>query len=646
MFIAGGLLVFCLAYFSVNTEVGSDPKLTLVVSQAVLDTGAPFLDPYAGDDLLGRPFDSYVAGGDILEQNGHYVHYFPLGPSLISVPFVAVARGLGHDMRTTDNYGLQRLLSALTVVLVFLLAYALAHTYLDCWPALALAFVAVLGSSLISTLGTALWSHNYAVLFVGAALLLIAREANGKSSSLAPALLGLLLFLSFINRPSTVAFILPALAYLLWRQRRAFVIAAVTSAVLLAGYLAWNATLTGAWLPSYFSAARLQVTRAPLWVGIAGNLISPSRGLLIFSPFLLPVLAGYWVYRRSLLRQPLVWLCLVWFGLQLVIIARAASWWGGWSFGPRLLTDIWPGLIVLTAILWAFLHALGEARPRRAFDYTFLILGAVAITLHVVQGLYSQPASRWNGYITPVPPPGELGDLFNWRYAQPAATNAMLCDIERAAIAALPQADIPLGRYSLGGPLAAEDGLSRWEISSVLALDASRMAGASRHAAALPTGTPHLYLPLVAVPAWPAALYVGWSTPVPLAADQLVRWSQCPEAEIWLNPVASPVGGTVMLVLTGRTNDAQEVRIAVNGQPVGVMAWSGYPETQTIAFPASLLPRAGLTRLTFSFPSAHKPNLRDQRLLGLALDTLMLAKSGGEGLTLPAGPGVPPAYPP
>jgi len=646
--IVGGLLVFFLAYFSINTDTGSDPRLTLVVSQALLETGEPFLDPYASDILLGQPFDSYVADGDILELNGRYANYFPLGPSLISVPFVLIANSLGYDMRTADNYELQRILSAATVLLVFLLAYALARTYLDNWPSLVLAFVAVLGSSLVSTLGTALWSHNYAVLFTGAALLIIAREAIGKSSSYSPVLVGLLLFLSFINRPSTVAFILPALAYILWRQRRVFFIAALTSAVLLGGYLTWNAMQTGVWLPSYFSTARLQVVRAPLWIGVAGNLISPSRGLLIFSPFLLPVLAGYVIYWRSLLRQPIVWLCLVWFGLQLVIITRAASWWGGWSFGPRLLTDIWPGLIVLAAILWAYLLESSTTKTQHAFAYTFLALGAIAIILNVVQGLYSQPTSRWNDYIDPAPSPSDdsqFGDLFNWRYAQPLASNGMLCAMERAAVLAYPEEELPISPSSLGQPFLASGGLTGWDLSPV-----SSYAYPQTTTAAPKVDIPHpvagqSFLPLIGVPAY-SPFYLGWSAPTSFPENQVSRWSQCPEAEIWLNLAPGSDAESILLTVTGLTNSAQEVTIAINGQQAGAMQWSGQLETQTITFPTSMLSDEGLTHLMFSFPAAHFPNLRDQRPLGLALVELTLSQ-GSAGDVIPAAPSEKPAsYPP
>jgi len=98
--------------------------------------------------------------------------------------------------------------------------------------------------------------------------------------------------------------------------------------------------------------------------------------------------------------------------------------------------------------------------------------------------------------------------------------------------------------------------------------------------------------------------------------------------------------------VTGLTNSAQEVTIAINGQQAGAMQWSGQLETQTITFPTSMLSDEGLTHLMFSFPAAHFPNLRDQRPLGLALVELTLSQ-GSAGDVIPAAPSEKPAsYPP
>ena len=606
--VAGGLAVFLLSYFSINADVGSDPKLTLLVSQALVDHHTVTLDAYRADVILDHPFSDYVAEGTILETNGHTTYYFPAGPALLSAPVVALLRSAGWDMRSTDNYRLQELLSALTATLAFFLAYTLARRFVPARAALVITLVSVLGSNLLSTLGTALWSHNYAVLFIAGGLWLLAGDRR-----LTPArslLLGVLLFLAFLCRATAAAFIVPALAYLALRQRRALLPAAAAALALLLAYLLWHQNVYGAWLPSYYSPQRLAVERAPLWVGIAGNLLSPGRGIFVFSPFLLVVLAGGAAHRRDLRPRALVGLCAVWFALHLVLVARAASWWGGWSFGPRLLTDLWPGLILLTAIVWAAVTRRATPRRARLWAAAYLGLALPALFFHAGLGLNSQAASRWNGAIDPVPEPGShtLGDLFDWRISQVAASNAMLC---RLAGNAWQRAGLPpesLAPYRMGQRIApTADQTTRWT-----------PAGAPAVPAIVPSARGRAFLPAVV---GPGALvrFTGWA---PLAGGDF-RWSQCPQAAVYFRLEERPAAAWLTLAVEGMTLGRQQVRYTLNGTLLGSSQWAGdEDETQSVRLASDLLRPNAINVLTFDFPDARSPSRRDQRPLGLALRSL------------------------
>jgi hypothetical protein len=80
------------------------------------------------------------------------------------------------------------------------------------------------------------------------------------------------------------------------------------------------------------------------WVGAAGLLISPNRGLLIYSPIVIVALLGLRSAWRSLPAYGLGWhylACLVlYLGYSVYTV-----WWGGNSYGPRYLLDF---LVFLT----------------------------------------------------------------------------------------------------------------------------------------------------------------------------------------------------------------------------------------------------------------------------------------------------------
>jgi len=87
-------------------------------------------------------------------------------------------------------------------------------------------------------------------------------------------------------------------------------------------------------------------------VGLAGILISPARGLFIYSPLLLLS----FIYMGMIMvskRSPPLWKYLSVSVLFLIIlVAKYQRWWGGWTFGYRLLIEITPILIIFLALFW------------------------------------------------------------------------------------------------------------------------------------------------------------------------------------------------------------------------------------------------------------------------------------------------------
>lgn len=629
--LVSSLVIFLLTFFSLNKDTGSDPKLTLLVAQSVLENGTIRLDAYQGDSILNLPFSSYLANGSILASpEGHFYNYFPLGPSIFALPAVAIARLWGLDMRLPGSEQVQYWLAALTSTAVFLLIYALARAYLDTLSSYLIAFVSVLGSSFVSTLGTAWWSHNPAVIFILLILLLLVGQAHDRSAN--PYLLGLLLFLTYFARAGTAPFILVVLVYLFFQARGLFWRAAGTAAFLLALLLLWTHGEYGQWLPAYFSVARLQVIRTPTWVGILGNLISPSRGLFIFSPYLLLAITGAIWFWRDLRRQPLVWLCLAWFILQLWLVARAASWWGGASFGPRLLTDALPALVLLTILVWQAAEKRLSRRGYRIMIAVYLGLGFLAALLHVGQGLYSRPAVLWNFYIQPrfSSTTGGLGDLFTWRYAQPLATNSMLCRIEQEKMAAYLPGDQTLAPYFFGDALTirADRALEYDPFAPQMAETGAAVDNSTPPDTA--TWSYRYHLPLVAKQG-NLALFWGWSDPEPAW-----RWSRCATASLLLRLGEEPKAeADYMLLLKAGAFGPQTVSVELNGKPIGAFILSGEAGlTENVALPvdAALLRPFAENTITIQFSNPHYPrpsweNGRlqfDQRLLALSFMELRL----------------------
>lgn len=381
-------------------NTGSDPRGTLLVSQAIAQHGTVKLDSY-GETLL----NSY---GYVIQRKGeHFYNYFPLGTALVSTPFVAIANVLGYDM-TKDEPLIQMALASLAALLIALILYKTARLYLAKTSSLLLVGLCWFGSALASTVGTALWSHDFAFVFSSAAIFLALRNRQ-PAGLLTPILIGTSLFLAYLCRP-TLALLAPfLLLYYFIHDRKSALLAAAALGLLLLTFMGWSQHEFAQILPDYYLPKRLE--DGDFKTAVYGNLLSPARGLLIFSPFLVISFAlTVLLAPRNKAVAKLSLISLAWPIAHLLSISQFPHWWAGWSFGARFMVDALPGLFV------GLFSALSALRERRIMVYCMLIAsGLFAIYINTYQGLFNPYGVRWN-----VEPNVDNYPeyLFDWRYPQ------------------------------------------------------------------------------------------------------------------------------------------------------------------------------------------------------------------------------------
>lgn len=621
-FLLIALCLYLLATRSPVSNSNADPELTLVVSQAVLEHGTIYLDAYQERLALSQDFAGFRASDTILEQNGHYLNYFPLGPSLLAVPFVAAARWLGYDMTIyEDNDTLQNLLSGLTVVVVFGLLFLLARCYVAEGASLAFAVLFGLGTGLSSTLGTAFWTHNLSIPLFLLVLWLVARHETGHSTTMHPYLMGLLIFLAYMCRASAAAFILALFLYLVLRLVKPdglprpdrflkhvrsllsddlFKVAFTGAICLTLYFLGWRLA-TGQWIGDYFSVSRLQAERSAPLTALAGLLISPGRGLFVYSPFLLTVFlvaVGLWPALKRYRLQLLVW---VWLGLHLFIVVRAASWWGGASYGPRLLVDVLPAWFLLA--VWGWREGRLVLRPRTQLALFLLTLPLIAwsVYLHSYQGLFNTSLSQWEIEMQVQP---ALREHFDWQYPPFRASSELFCQRDATLLAQWLQQNDPASEaYRWGEPVGPQQRVN-------LLLPVTPAAAAP----ATPPLPHNVYLPVLIQPG--SLFLTGWSPPT-----AQFTWSKCQQATVYLflNTVAP--AQTYRLTWRGATIGQQTITLRVNGVPVDTFTWDvalDAPQERTWLIPGTLLQAGELNEITFDLPDARPPREIDNRPLALA----------------------------
>jgi hypothetical protein len=113
----------------------------------------------------------------------------------------------------------------------------------------------------------------------------------------------------------------------------------------LAAFVLYSWTHFGRPLPSYYLVSRLEP--AHFREALAANLVSPSRGLLIYVPVLLFVAFLLVRHRRQLVHRRLVWLSLIIVAANLAAVSLFPQWWAGHCFGPRFMTGSVPWFVLL-----------------------------------------------------------------------------------------------------------------------------------------------------------------------------------------------------------------------------------------------------------------------------------------------------------
>lgn len=575
----GAVAVFASTYFAPVSYTRSDPELGLLVSQALIEHGTVRLDAYtAGDDA---PLSRYSTFGEIKNTNGHTYYVFPLGTSVFAVPFVGLANLWGLDMTVPeDNYAVQNLLSALSCALIFGIVYQLAQYYLPVAPSLGIATASVLGSSLVSTLGTAFWNSNLAITFVLLALLLIARRHRLRVRP-NPYLLGGLLFGAYFCRPSTATFIITVLAYVLVEDRWLLARTAGAAGGLLFAFMIASWLEYSQWLPDYYSAAKLSLHKTPPAYLLYGLFLSPSRGLLVFSPFLIVVLAALVWRLRDLRRERLVILSLAWIGLHVLVISRSTRWWGGHGYGPRLLTDLLPAFILLSALTARAVLQHPRHMLRQMTVASYVSLALVAVFINAYHGLFNPLTIRWNGASFEPDVDRHPEYLVDWRYPQFLASTGSLCarnaDYKHKNV----EPHYDAAAYYTPGET----------------VDYTGRAGNTA--------------------------FVGWSRP-----EDGFRWSECPTVQLLVKLGEVDIAEHYVLEFTAGAERAQVARISVNGTYAGELVFEETlpqrPVAREVTLAGNVLRPKALNEIKIDLPGAARVGREDPRLLGLALTSFRI----------------------
>ena len=307
---------------------------------------------------------SLIYFGAMQERHGRLVTSYPLGSSLLAAPFFWAADKVGY-LREWHHYRVAGKIAAsfmvaLSAVFIFL---TLGFT-ISTRAAWVLALFFGLGTPAWPLSSQELWQHGPGTLCLAIgvyALFSLAKTSSQKFALIAGLFLGLAVLCRLLN-------VIPVAAlscFILAHQRKysaAFFLPLIAIAIPLALYnIEMYGHLSGGYDAIYQSkwhAWRGLSSETAydnlLPQGFADVLISPSRGLLVFSSFLLPALIAAMVFvirpNTRIDRYLAIWVL-----VMIVVLAKNTLWWGGSSFGPRYFSETCVALVILTGSLWHWL---------------------------------------------------------------------------------------------------------------------------------------------------------------------------------------------------------------------------------------------------------------------------------------------------
>ncbi|MEQ9483184.1 hypothetical protein [Coleofasciculus sp. F4-SAH-05] len=363
---------------------------------------------------------SYFANGGSLHysfieaQNGHLTSVYPIGAAILTSPIYVIFYGflklfnlpVELTQSSFEPYRLffEKLAASLVTassVVVFYLASKLKFSEKI---AVISTFIFAFATNTWMTSSQGLWQHgasNFAVIVIIFCLLKVNHTTVQKNKLLFLVIAGMMGGLLPIIRPTSTLFLVAALAYsvVINRFNNLFFLLGMLS--ILPG-LMWNLyyfnNLTGGY--SQVGQSWYSFTLDTFLESSLGTLISPSRGVLLFSPILIYSFIGaYNLFKHRFRKDEQLILCmttaviLLFFNYCFYLV-----WWAGHSYGPRFMTDIMP--VACYVINYSLIDVTQKPviyKKKIFSSFVFLSLLMFSLFTQIV-GAFGHKGFDWNGY--------------------------------------------------------------------------------------------------------------------------------------------------------------------------------------------------------------------------------------------------------
>lgn len=332
--------------------------LDLDANTRLVAQGHPVISPqYRPSDVENRtPYFEPWTYWTVRTRNHHLASLYPVVTPLLVAPlyYPAVAWLDAHGWQQPNVGRVAEIMEKVSASILAAVACILMYFVLrrECGPwtlPLTLAFAFGTNTWMISS--QALWQHGTAEVLIALALLLVV----SKTTAWRTVLLGAVCVLIAANRPPDASIAGAIAGFMIWRRWRDAMWLVAGAVAPLAAVLYYNLEFVGHIAGAYALAVggsiqpkHLGTFLQPGLSGLGGLLVSPTRGLLVFTPFLVFLPLGLIQRLRSPGTKELAVALSLGVAAQILAYSQM-DWRAGESWGPRWLTDVLPVLMWLLA---------------------------------------------------------------------------------------------------------------------------------------------------------------------------------------------------------------------------------------------------------------------------------------------------------
>ena len=365
--------------------------------------------------------------------NGHLYTIFPIGASIIAIPFVyimdkgigpllSIFPSLGKYIRSRSHHslnainvitiysGVELLVASFIIALTTVFIYLLSSLYLNKMGSLLIAFIFAFCTSSWSTASRGLWQHGPTMMMLTIAIYLI---LLAKRKPRLIQFTGLTLAFAYVIRPTNSLPIFLLTVFVFLQYRKYFWRYLLWAALIILPFLLYNVSIYHSLLSPYYLPGRIG-SNTHFFEALGGNLLSPARGLFFFTPILLFSFYGIFLKIKHQQFEKIDCFLVGILFLHWICISSFPHWWAGWSFGPRFFSDMIPYLIYFLIPVVAEISSTKEVR-KAIFVFVFFCFIGISFFIHY-RGANSWVTYLWNN--EPVNVDNCIERLWDWHDIQ------------------------------------------------------------------------------------------------------------------------------------------------------------------------------------------------------------------------------------